>query len=90
MPERHPEAVRSWLIGRLANYVERPPEDIDPDASLAGLGLDSVYAFALCGEIEDHLGLPIEPVVLWDLDTVTALAGHLMRRLAPPAGSDPA
>ncbi|CAL9631837.1 hypothetical protein SUDANB176_06103 [Streptomyces sp. enrichment culture] len=72
-----PERIRSWLVERVAYYGKLPAEEIDADVPLAHYGLDSVYAFALCGDIEDMLGLAVEPVLLWDVDTVTALTAHL-------------
>ncbi|MFJ8467826.1 acyl carrier protein [Streptomyces swartbergensis] len=72
-----PERIRSWLVERVAYYAKLPAEEIDADVPLAHYGLDSVYAFALCGDIEDMLGLAVEPVLLWDVDTVTALTAHL-------------
>ncbi|RSM44455.1 polyketide synthase [Amycolatopsis balhimycina DSM 5908] len=72
-----PEKIRSWLIERVAHYAMVPAEEIEPDVPLANYGLDSVYAFALCGDIEDMLGLLVEPVLLWDVDTVSALTAHL-------------
>ena len=53
--------LRTWLIDRVAYYVERESGDIDADAPVASYGLDSVYAFALCGDIEDEFNLRIEP-----------------------------
>lgn len=70
--------IRSWLIERVAHYLEKPAAEIDPEASLTEHGLDSVYAFALCGDIEDELGVVIEPPQLWDVDSVTALTAHLV------------
>lgn len=78
---RTPEQIRSWLVDRVAYYVMLPAQEIEPDVSLAEYGLDSVYAFALCGEIEDTLGIPIEPTLLWDVDTLTTLTAHLVDRL---------
>lgn len=83
--------LREWLIQRVAYYVERPAADIDVEASLATYGLDSVYAFALCGDIEDELGLPVEPTAVWDFGTISALASHLatLTPASHPASTGP-
>lgn len=73
-----PEDIRPWLVRRVAYYVQQPASQIDPDVSVAEYGLDSVYAFTLCGEIEDELGLSVEPTVIWDFDTLNALTTHLI------------
>lgn len=78
---RTPERIRTWLVDRVAYYVMLPTHELDPDVSLAEYGLDSVYAFALCGEIEDRLGIPVEPTLLWDVDTITTLTAHLVDRV---------
>lgn len=78
MNERQPpEQIRNWLVERIAHYLECPATAIDPDASLAGYGLDSVCKFALCCDIEDAFDLIIEPIVLWDAESVSALTPHI-------------
>jgi acyl carrier protein len=73
--------LRTWLTHRVAYYVERESGDIDADAPVASYGLDSVYAFALCGDIEDEFKLRIEPTLVWDYATVAALAAKLASEL---------
>lgn len=74
---RTAEDLQPWLVDRLARYLDVPAERIDPEVPFAALGLDSVYAFAFCGEIEDALDVTLEPTLLWDVDTLGALTAHL-------------
>lgn len=76
-------ALREWLAARVADYLERPADQIRPDATFAECGLDSMYALMLCGDVEDHFGLPMEPKVAWDHRTIDALAGYLADQLGP-------
>ncbi|MFG1677331.1 acyl carrier protein [Micromonospora sp. NPDC049282] len=69
--------LRPWLRDRVADFINRDPATIDTAAPLADLGLDSVYALALCGEIEDHLGVPLEPTIVWDHPSIDALTEYL-------------
>ncbi|MFG2822960.1 acyl carrier protein [Kitasatospora sp. NPDC048365] len=71
------EQIRGWLVERVGYYLQRPAEEIDPAVALTEYGLDSVYAFALCGDIEDTLRLSVDPTLVWDVNTVDALAEHL-------------
>ncbi|MGI5321190.1 acyl carrier protein [Actinomadura nitritigenes] len=71
------DRLRAWLAGRVAYYLEREPAEIDDDAPLTSYGLDSVYAFSICGDIEDAFGLLVDPTLVWDHDSVAALAAHL-------------
>jgi acyl carrier protein len=76
------ENVRAWLIGRVAHYLDEPAGAIDPGVPLPGYGLDSVYAFTLCAEIGETLGVVVEPAVIWDVETIGDLADHIARLAA--------
>lgn len=80
--EQSEDTLRAWLAQRVATYVQRPPEEIEPDVPLAEYGLDSVYALTLSGDIEDHLGLALEPTVMWDYPTIGLLTKALLDDLA--------
>ena len=74
--------LRGWLRARVAHYAQLDAAEIDATAALTTYGLDSVYALILCGDIEDHLGLVLEPTVAWDHPSIDALARHLEETLA--------
>ncbi len=76
------EELRSWLAGRIGYYLERPADTIGRDTPLSEYGLDSVFAFALCGDLEDLLEIVLDPTLIWDYKTVDALTKHLSERLA--------
>jgi acyl carrier protein len=78
------EGLRTWLLECAAGYV-RCDGDIQPDRPLADYGLDSVYALSLCGEIEEHLDIEIDPAMIWDHPTVDALTAALIVRLEQSA-----
>jgi len=71
------EDIERWLRERVSYYLETPVGEIDPGVSLAEYGLESVYAFALCGDIEEQWGVIVEPTLVWDVDTIAALTVHL-------------
>jgi acyl carrier protein len=81
-----PDDLRDWLIKRVAYYTGKEPADVDPAVPLTAYGLDSVYALTLCGEIEDHLSVRIEPTIIWDFRTVDDLLAHL-KELLPNVGT---
>jgi acyl carrier protein len=73
--------IRDWLLERVAFYLELPPERVRPDQELAEIGLDSVFALSLCGDVEERFGLLVEPTMAWDHPTVNAIAEHLSEEL---------
>ncbi|OUS90153.1 acyl carrier protein [Rhodococcus sp. NCIMB 12038] len=66
--------VIDWLAGRVADHTERPVCDVDPHLPLAELGIESVSAVSLCGEIEDRWDLELDPTVVFDYPTIAELA----------------
>lgn len=84
------ETLRPWLAARVATYVQRPVHEIQTHIPLAEYGLTSVYALTLTGDIEDHLGLIVDPTVMWDHPTIDALTVVLLRELGDISGPPPA
>ncbi|MGP3910936.1 acyl carrier protein [Nonomuraea sp. 10N515B] len=74
--------MRDWLTHLVASYLDKDPAEISGSVSLSDYGLDSVYAFVMCGDIEDRLDLRLEPTVAWDYETINALADHLTSLVA--------
>lgn len=72
-----PATIQDWLVERVADYTERAPHQIDPAVPLAELGLDSVSAVNLCGEIEDEWSLDVDPTLVFDYPTIAAIAAHI-------------
>ncbi|MGY1896447.1 acyl carrier protein [Nocardia gipuzkoensis] len=72
-----PTTIQEWLIERVADYTERAPHHVDPVVPLAELGLDSVSAVNLCGEIEDRWSLEVDPVLVFDYPTIADIAAYL-------------
>lgn len=81
------DGVYEWLSARVALYLRRAPETIDPTVPLAEYGMDSVAALSLCGDLEEEFGLEVEPTLLWDFPTVAGLVRHLAAVL-PDASVD--
>jgi acyl carrier protein len=74
--------VRTWLIGRIAHYLKEPAGTINASTPLADYGLDSVYAFTLCGEIEDTLGVAVEPSLIWNVESLADLTDRIVELAA--------
>lgn len=75
------DAIRKWFVERVAFYLELPESAVHPDAGLVEMGLDSVYALTLSGDVEEQFGLDVEPTLAWDHRTVNALAERVSAEL---------
>ncbi|HEX7843179.1 MAG TPA: SDR family NAD(P)-dependent oxidoreductase [Kofleriaceae bacterium] len=70
-------AIRSWLVARMAERAGISPGDIDLHSPLAHLGLSSVAAVELSGELEALLGRRLPPTLVYEHPTIELLAQHL-------------
>lgn len=76
------EAIAGWLVEQTAQYLQVTPDTVRPTVPLVEYGLDSVFTFALCADIEDRFGLPVEPTLAWDYPRICEIASFLHTELA--------
>lgn len=70
-------ALRAWLVEQVAVMLDKAPQHIEPSVPLADYGLDSVYGLTLTTEIENHLGVTLEPTLIWDHPSIDELVDYL-------------
>ncbi|TQM30998.1 acyl carrier protein [Nocardia bhagyanarayanae] len=78
--------VADWITARVADYLGRSARDIDPTLPLAELGLDSVSAVNICGEIEDEWDLDLDPTIVFEYPTIIDLAVYITDQVADRLG----
>ena len=70
-------AIHQWLITRLSELRSIPPGQIDDRRPFESLGVDSLLAVQLSGELEEYLGVSLAPTLLYDHPSIGALTEHL-------------
>lgn len=70
-------ALQEWLVQRIARELSVNATEIDPDARIMTLGVDSLAMIGLAGELADVTNCELRAEILWEYDTIAALAGHL-------------
>lgn len=73
------EEIEDWLIDYLAELLEIEPTSIKLTIPLKRQGVDSAGAAILTGELADWLGIKLEPTIILDYPTISALAEHLSK-----------
>lgn len=77
------DGLRHWVRNHLASLLGVSPDSILLDRSLADYGLDSVDAVLMAGELEEALGIEIDPASFLQFDTfeqmIVAVAPGLER-----------
>ena len=69
--------VLHWLITRLAWHLEVPTHAVDPTVPLAEIGVDSVRAVGLVGDIEVHWDIDVDPTLVFDYPTLAHIAEYI-------------
>lgn len=72
--DRAAAPIAEWLVARVASYLDRSPRDVDPTLPLAEIGIDSVSAVSICGEIEDRWEIELDDTVVFDYPTIVELS----------------
>jgi acyl carrier protein len=74
--------VLNWLATTLASYLELPATAIDPMVPLAEMGVDSVHAVGLVGEVEMHFDIDVDPTMIFDYPTLSHIADYINAEVA--------
>jgi acyl carrier protein len=74
-------ALRQWVVVRVAEQARLPRSEVLPDVPLAEYGLDSLYAVTLAADLEDGLGIALEPTVALEHQTIGELVDFVLGEL---------
>lgn len=69
--------IQAWISSYLADLLEIDADEIDITVPFDSYGLDSAVAVGMTGDLEDWLGQPLDPTLLYDYPTVESFAHHL-------------
>jgi acyl carrier protein len=75
--EKSATEIQDWIVAYLADLLEKEPEEVDVTIPFDRYGLDSSAAVGLTGDLEDWLGIEIDPTIIYDYPTVEALSEHI-------------
>ena len=73
--------IRAWCIAYMERTVDDPAIAVKPDATFAEMGLDSATSAYFIVELEEWLGIELEPELVFDYPTVADLARHVIGRV---------
>lgn len=70
-------SVVQFVRERIAERIGIPLDEVKEDAVLVDLGLQSIDAVLVSGEVEDEFGIELNPSTIFDHETVGAFAGEV-------------
>lgn len=74
--------IVGWLARQLASYLELPETAIDATVPLAEMGVDSVHAVSLVGDVEMHFDIDVDPTLIFDYPTLSHIAEYISAAVA--------
>jgi len=74
---RTADEIQDWLITTLSEQLGIESSKIEVNEAFASLGVDSLQALIICGDLEIWLGVQLSPTLLWDFPTIQILVEHL-------------
>ena len=70
--------IRKWLTDYLAYLVGEPADSIDAARSFDRYGIDSAAAVSLVGDLEQWMGLELDPTIVYDYPNIDQLSDYLV------------
>jgi len=74
------ETVEAWFVDRISQQKNVSIEQVVPTVPFSDLGIESVEATALAGELSSLLGTPVAPTLFYDYPDVESLSRHLVEK----------
>lgn len=69
--------AEEWITSYLADLLDIPPAEVDKTIPFDQLGLDSAATVSFASDLGRWLGVRLDSRVLFEFDTVQAVARHL-------------
>lgn len=73
--------IQAWIVAYLAGLLGVDSDELDVKIPFDRYGLDSLAAIGMTGELENWLGSPIDPTLIYDYPTIESFAQHLTEEL---------
>ncbi|MEM7677881.1 MAG: acyl carrier protein [Myxococcota bacterium] len=74
-------ALQVWIVTAIAEALDTQPEKIAVDVPFTEMGIDSLKAFSLTGDLSEWADLELPATLFWDYPDVRALVKYLSEAL---------
>lgn len=75
------EEIQQWLQKKIAAEVRTTPALIPINRPFTDFGLDSIVMVTLVTDLEDWLGLSLDPTLFWEFPSIEVLRVPLWPRI---------
>lgn len=71
----------TFLRERVSERTRVPVEEIDLDTNLVGIGVRSIDAVLISGQLEDEFQVDIDPMLMFEFDTIGEVVENLLEKI---------
>ena len=79
MSKHTKEEIQHWLIQKLSEELNIPTRKITTDKAFSEFGLSSLSLVSIEGDIEEWLGIEMDPMLLWEYPTIELISEELLK-----------
>ena len=72
--------IEQFIRERVSERMQVDLDSIGPESDLIALGLQSIDAVLLCGKIEDHFQIEVDPATVFQHATLASFAAAVAHR----------
>jgi acyl carrier protein len=72
--------IRDWCLAYIRRTIDDPAVAVGPDIGFPEMGLDSATSAYFIVELEEWVGIELEPELVFDYPTAAGLARHIAGR----------
>lgn len=72
------EEIVEFILERVSYHTKTELSNLNGFSKFEEVGVTSLYAVLICGELEDEYGLELEPILLFDCKTANDVAEFLL------------
>ena len=69
--------IQEWFVQYVASLLECDPESVETGVPFERYGVDSSAVVGMTGDLEEWLGIEIDPTLPYDYPTIESLSKHL-------------
>jgi acyl carrier protein len=71
--------VESYVRQKISLRTKVPGDEITPDTVLLNIGLQSIDAVLICGEVEDRFEVELDPTMMFKFRTLEELITEVLK-----------
>ena len=77
------ETISQWLQKSIGDILNETPESISIQKSFPSFGLDSVVIVTLSVDLENWLGIELDPTIFYEFSSIEEISNWLINDFLP-------